>query len=180
MVRTDEEWQASLDPEAYRVLRKAGTERPGSSPYAHPTAGSDGVYRCAGCGAELFRAEDQFDSGTGWPSFTDRAAREAVTVRHDFKLVDAKPQETASDVYRFEMKLPAGASKALTVTEERCPARNSSTPAITPIGTKSSISSTEASSLESHSSTGSGTNTRMSRTAISGPTTRSIAADPLR
>ena len=87
VVRTDEEWQASLDPAAYRVLRKAGTERPGSSQYAHPTAGADGVYRCAGCGAELFRAEDQFDSGTGWPSFTDRAARDAVTVRHDFRLI---------------------------------------------------------------------------------------------
>ena len=68
VVRTDAEWQASLGPEAYRVLRRSGTEAPGTSPYVHPS-GSDGVYRCAGCEAELFRAQDQFDSGTGWPSF---------------------------------------------------------------------------------------------------------------
>ena len=87
VVRTDAEWQERLGPEAYRVLRQSGTEAPGSSPYAHPSAGADGVYRCAGCEAELFRAEDQFDSGTGWPSFSDAATRDAVEVRTDFKLL---------------------------------------------------------------------------------------------
>ncbi len=87
LVRTDAEWRASLTPEAYRVLRLSGTEAPGSSPYAHPTAGSDGVYRCAGCGAELFRAGDQFDSRTGWPSFSSSASRDSVTVHTDFKLL---------------------------------------------------------------------------------------------
>jgi len=87
VVRTDAEWQASLGPEAYRVLRRSGTEAPGSSPYAHAAPGADGVYRCAGCEAELFRAQDQFESGTGWPSFSDAAAGDAVVVRTDFKLL---------------------------------------------------------------------------------------------
>ena len=87
MVRTDAEWRERLGPEAYRVLRLAGTEAPGSSQYVHPGAGPDSVYRCAGCDAELFRAEDQFDSGTGWPSFSDLATRDAVQVHTDFKLL---------------------------------------------------------------------------------------------
>jgi peptide-methionine (R)-S-oxide reductase len=87
LVRTDAEWRARLGPEAYRVLRLSGTEAPGSSPYAHPVAGQDGVYRCAGCDAELFRSGDQFDSGTGWPSFSDLATRDAVQVHTDFKLL---------------------------------------------------------------------------------------------
>ena len=74
MVRTDAEWRERLSPEAYRVLRQSGTERPGASPYAHPSVGTDGVYRCAGCEAELFRADDQFESGTGWPSFSRSCA----------------------------------------------------------------------------------------------------------
>lgn len=96
VVRTDEEWRASLAPDAYRVLRKAGTEAPGTSPYTHPTPGADGVYRCAGCEAELFRAEHQFDSGTGWPSFSDPAARDAVEVRTDFKLIVPRREATCA------------------------------------------------------------------------------------
>ena len=96
VVRTDAEWRASLDPEAYRVLRRAGTEAPGSSPYTHPHPGANGVYRCAGCDAQLFRAEDQFDSGTGWPSFSDLAAREAVLVHTDFKLLVPRREATCA------------------------------------------------------------------------------------
>ena len=96
VVRTDAEWQASLGPEAYRVLRRAGTEAPGTSPYTHPSPGADGVYRCAGCEAELFRAEDQFDSGTGWPSFSDRATHDAVEVRTDFKLLFPRREATCA------------------------------------------------------------------------------------
>ena len=96
IVRTDAEWRASLTPEAYRVLRRSGTEAPGSSPYAHPTAGSDGVYRCAGCGAELFRADDQFDSGTGWPSFSSSTSGDAVQVRTDFKLLVPRREVTCA------------------------------------------------------------------------------------
>lgn len=96
VVRTDADWQASLGPEAYRVLRRSGTEAPGSSPYVHPVAGADGVYRCAGCEAELFRARDQFDSGTGWPSFSDAATRDAVLVRTDFKMLLPRREATCA------------------------------------------------------------------------------------
>lgn len=87
VVRTDAEWRERLSPEAYRVLRQAGTEAPGTSAYAHPSAGPDRVYRCAGCQAELFRSTDQFESGTGWPSFSEVASRNAVEVHTDFKLL---------------------------------------------------------------------------------------------
>ena len=97
VVRTDAEWQASLDPEAYRVLRRSGTESPGSSPYVHPPTNPDGVYRCAGCDAELFREQDQFDSGTGWPSFSDSASSDAVHVRTDFKLVLPRREVTCAN-----------------------------------------------------------------------------------
>lgn len=96
LARTDAEWQARLAPEAYRVLRRSGTEAPGSSPHVHPPAEADGVYRCAGCDAELFRAEDQFDSGTGWPSFSDSASRDAVLVRTDFKLLFPRREATCA------------------------------------------------------------------------------------
>lgn len=64
----DAEWRRRLSPEAYRVLRKAGTERPGSSPLDQEKR--KGIYACAGCGSPLFSSADKFDSGTGWPSFT--------------------------------------------------------------------------------------------------------------
>lgn len=94
VVHTDAEWRSTLGPEAYRVLRRSGTEAPGSSPYVHPSAGSDDVYRCAGCDAELFRAEDQFDSGTGWPSFSDSASGDAVITRTDFAMLLPRREAT--------------------------------------------------------------------------------------
>ena len=66
--RSDEEWRQALDPEAFRVLRRHGTERPGASPLnAEKRAG---VFRCAGCGAPLFESATKYESGSGWPSFT--------------------------------------------------------------------------------------------------------------
>ncbi|MCA3278809.1 MAG: peptide-methionine (R)-S-oxide reductase MsrB [Roseomonas sp.] len=65
--RTDAEWRASLTPEAYRVLRQHGTERPGSSPLNHEKR--SGRFVCAGCGQALFDAATKYESGTGWPSF---------------------------------------------------------------------------------------------------------------
>ena len=87
IVRTKAEWRALLTPEAYRVLRRSGTEAPGSSSYEHPPTDPVGVYRCAGCDAALFRPEQQFDSGTGWPSFSAPASLGAVRTRTDLKLL---------------------------------------------------------------------------------------------
>lgn len=64
---SDEEWQRRLSPEAYRVLRKHGTEPPGSSPLDHEKRA--GQFLCAGCDLPLFASSTKFDSGTGWPSF---------------------------------------------------------------------------------------------------------------
>src|SRR5213075_3103173 len=65
--KTEEEWQRTLTPEQFRVLREHGTERAGTSPVnAEKRAGT---FRCAGCGQELFSSATKFESGTGWPSF---------------------------------------------------------------------------------------------------------------
>jgi peptide-methionine (R)-S-oxide reductase len=65
--KTEEEWRSGLTPEQYRVLRRKGTERAFTGAY-HATK-EPGVYRSAGCGAELFRSDTKFESGNGWPSF---------------------------------------------------------------------------------------------------------------
>ncbi len=64
---SDEEWRKRLTPEAYRVLRKHGTERAGASPLNHEKR--HGVFACAGCGQPLFDSETKYESGSGWPSF---------------------------------------------------------------------------------------------------------------
>ena len=79
--KPDDAWSAELTPEQYQVLRKAGTEPAFSGRYwdCH----DDGMYRCAGCGAELFDASTKFESGTGWPSFSEPVVAEAVEVHRD-------------------------------------------------------------------------------------------------
>ena len=67
--RSDEEWRAMLSPEQYDVLRRHGTERPGSCALNHEKR--PGAFFCVGCGQELFRSGEKFNSGTGWPSFFD-------------------------------------------------------------------------------------------------------------
>jgi peptide-methionine (R)-S-oxide reductase len=84
ITKSDAEWRQELTPEQYDVLRKGGTERAFTGEYWNVK--SDGVYRCAGCGAELFSSDTKFDSGTGWPSFTEPAVAEAVETRPDNSL----------------------------------------------------------------------------------------------
>ncbi len=81
VTKPDDEWRRELTPEQYRVLRKAGTEPAFTGEYwdCH----DDGMYRCAGCGAPLFSSDTKFESGTGWPSFTEPAVAEAVELHRD-------------------------------------------------------------------------------------------------
>ncbi|WP_254839642.1 peptide-methionine (R)-S-oxide reductase MsrB [Natronomonas marina] len=78
--QTDEEWREVLTDEEYRILREQGTEPKFSGEYLGKD--DDGVYRCAGCGAELFDSETKFDSNSGWPSFYE-AEDGAVELRED-------------------------------------------------------------------------------------------------
>jgi peptide-methionine (R)-S-oxide reductase len=80
-MKTDEEWRAELDPERYAILRQAATEAPFSGEFVDMK--DDGTYRCGGCGAELFDSDTKFDSGTGWPSFTEPKVAEAVELHED-------------------------------------------------------------------------------------------------
>ena len=79
--RSDAEWRATLTPEQYRVLRHKGTERAFSGDLWDEHRA--GTYRCAGCGAELFRSDAKFNSRTGWPSFFEPAAPSAVATEKD-------------------------------------------------------------------------------------------------
>ena len=78
---TEAEWRQRLTPEQYHVLREAGTERA----FAGALNGNkaDGIYHCAGCGNPLFDSADKYDSGSGWPSFTQPMAPESVTDHAD-------------------------------------------------------------------------------------------------
>ena len=77
---SDAEWREILTDEEYRILREQGTEPKFSGEYLGK--GDEGIYRCAGCGAELFDSETKFDSNSGWPSFYD-AKEGAVEFRED-------------------------------------------------------------------------------------------------
>jgi peptide-methionine (R)-S-oxide reductase len=79
--KTDEEWKKQLTPEQYEVCRRKGTELPFSGEYYNSK--EKGVYRCICCGNELFRSDNKFDSGTGWPSFTQPIKFENVERKLD-------------------------------------------------------------------------------------------------
>jgi peptide-methionine (R)-S-oxide reductase len=81
--KTESEWKAELSSEEYEILRKAGTERPYSSPLNDVK--EPGVFVCAACGNELYETKHKFDSGTGWPSF-DRAIDNSLAYSSDRKL----------------------------------------------------------------------------------------------
>lgn len=81
LVLSDEEWRARLTPEQYEVLRRHGTERPGTGCFLGTH--EPGTYVCAGCGNPLFRSGEKFESGTGWPSFTAPVAADAVATVED-------------------------------------------------------------------------------------------------
>jgi len=77
LVLSDAEWRKRLSPEEYEVLRRHGTERAGTGCFLGTK--EPGTYVCAGCGNPLFRSGMKFESGTGWPSFTDPVSPDAVT-----------------------------------------------------------------------------------------------------
>lgn len=84
VVKSDAEWKQTLTPEQYRVTRHRETEVPFTG--EHVDNHEDGVYRCACCGQELFKSDDKFESGTGWPSFTQPASEGNVEVEADRSL----------------------------------------------------------------------------------------------
>ena len=80
--KSESEWHDQLTPAQYEVLRRKGTEPPFSGAYVFEKR--DGTYRCAACGIPLFSSDAKFDSGTGWPSFTEPADRANVELHDDF------------------------------------------------------------------------------------------------
>ncbi len=81
---TEDEWRERLTPEQYNVLRQKGTERAFTGKYVN--VHDDGAYLCAGCGAELFRSDTKFESGSGWPSFWEPSVADNVAVHEDRSL----------------------------------------------------------------------------------------------
>lgn len=84
VVKSETEWKKLLTPEQFQVTRKSGTERAFTGAYWNTH--DPGVYRCVGCGTELFTSETKFDSGTGWPSFYAPVAKENVATGADHAL----------------------------------------------------------------------------------------------
>lgn len=81
--KSDEQWRKELTPQQYEVLRRKGTEPPGTGKYLYHQ--ESGMYRCAACGAELFSSDTKFEAD-GWPSFTEPANLEHIELRQDSSL----------------------------------------------------------------------------------------------
>ena len=79
--KSEADWRRELTPEQYLVLREGATEPPFTG--AYEASDEPGVYRCAGCGTELFRSDAKYHSGSGWPSFLDAASSDAIETRED-------------------------------------------------------------------------------------------------
>ncbi|MBI2013287.1 MAG: peptide-methionine (R)-S-oxide reductase MsrB [Candidatus Colwellbacteria bacterium] len=75
------DWKKVLTPEQYSIMREKGTEPPFSGKYVHEK--NRGMYKCAACGAELFSSDTKFDSGTGWPSFSEPANLKNIELKSD-------------------------------------------------------------------------------------------------
>ena len=92
--RTEAEWRERLTSEQFEVLRNKGTERAFTGEYAFSK--EDGVYRCAGCGSELFSSETKYESGTGWPSFWQPIESDAVELHEDKSLFMRRTEVTCA------------------------------------------------------------------------------------
>jgi methionine-R-sulfoxide reductase len=90
VTKSDEEWKDELSPDRYAVLRRAGTEPAWSGELLH--VDGEGVFRCAGCGAELFDTDAKFESGSGWPSFDRARAAGTILERRDRSLFMARTE----------------------------------------------------------------------------------------
>ena len=92
--KSKQEWRSELTPSQYDVLRRKGTEPPFSGGYVHTK--EDGIYRCAACGTDLFSSDTKFDSGTGWPSFTNPAASANIELHEDRSLFTRRTEVTCA------------------------------------------------------------------------------------
>jgi peptide-methionine (R)-S-oxide reductase len=80
--KSDEEWEKSLDPESFQILRKKGTERPYTGQYYLNK--ETGIYECKACNHPIFHSSNKYDSGCGWPSFTHPINDQAVLIEMDY------------------------------------------------------------------------------------------------
>ncbi len=92
ITKTEEEWKKDLTPEQYAILREKGTEPPFTGEYVDNH--EDGIYKCAACGLQLFDAGTKFESGSGWPSFTEPANLENVELHDDSSMGMARTEVT--------------------------------------------------------------------------------------
>ncbi|MFI5333880.1 MAG: peptide-methionine (R)-S-oxide reductase MsrB [Chlamydiales bacterium] len=94
LILSEEEWKTRLTPEQFKILRTSGTERPFTNEYASHKA--KGIYLCAGCTLPLFSSNAKFDSGTGWPSFTQPICSENLTLHEDKSLFSTRTEVRCS------------------------------------------------------------------------------------
>ena len=92
--KAESEWRQELTPEQFHIMREKGTERAFTGEYAHTK--DAGVYRCAGCGQELFASETKFDSGCGWPSFFEPVGQDRIENHEDLSYGMRRVEVTCS------------------------------------------------------------------------------------